>query len=448
MGKPAHHRLLERQLKKARGKYPATALDLDLLLNLVSQAYYEQDNTVRLNDRAAKLMSSELVDLNDKLRRESELRARNSEAQLKTVLDNAAEAIISLDSDKIIVAPNRAAERIFGYRSADIVGKPVSVLFEEWTPQLAKSQRQFIEWSVAENVPYVNEVRCRRMSGEVFPAELSFSRIAIENDVLLVSFWRDISERKAVQAELIAAAEEAQAASLSKSNFLANVSHELRTPLNAIIGFADLLRDEIHGPLSPPKYREYIKDISESGAHLIHLVNDILDLSRIESGRYELVLEPINIRDVTSSVARQLSLLAQQGQVDFVDSIGGDLPPIAADRRAFRQVLYNLLSNAIKFTPPGGRVSLSAMRVPMGVEVVVEDTGIGMPKEALPRLGNPFEQVSNSYSRAHGGAGLGLAITKKLVGLQHGTMTFDSELGVGSIFKVDFPCASLLAKTG
>jgi len=189
MGKPAHHRLLERQLKKARGKYPATALDLDLLLNLVSQAYYEQDNTVRLNDRAAKLMSSELVDLNDKLRRESELRARNSEAQLKTVLDNAAEAIISLDSDKIIVAPNRAAERIFGYRSADIVGKPVSVLFEEWTPQLAKSQRQFIEWSVAENVPYVNEVRCRRMSGEVFPAELSFSRIAIENDVLLVSFF-------------------------------------------------------------------------------------------------------------------------------------------------------------------------------------------------------------------------------------------------------------------
>jgi len=131
-----------------------------------------------------------------------------------------------------------------------------------------------------------------------------------------------------------------------------------------------------------------------------------------------------------------------------VDSIGGDLPPIAADRRAFRQVLYNLLSNAIKFTPPGGRVSLSAMRVPMGVEVVVEDTGIGMPKEALPRLGNPFEQVSNSYSRAHGGAGLGLAITKKLVGLQHGTMTFDSELGIGSIFKVDFPCASLLAKTG
>jgi signal transduction histidine kinase len=143
---------------------------------------------------------------------------------------------------------------------------------------------------------------------------------------------------------------------------------------------------------------------------------------------------------------RQLSLLAQQGQVDFVDAIGDDLPFIAADRRALRQVLYNLLSNAIKFTPPGGRVTLSAAPVPNGVEVIVEDTGIGMPKEALPRLGNPFEQVANGYSRVHGGAGLGLAITKKLIGLQSGVMTFDSELGVGSVFRVAFRCASTLAK--
>jgi cell cycle sensor histidine kinase DivJ len=448
MEKPIRHRLLERQLKKARSKDPGAALDLDLLLDFVSRAYTEQDNTVRLNDRAATLMSSELVELNEKLRRESELRARSSEAQLKTVLDNAAEAIISLDSNTTIVAPNRAAERIFGYRSADIVGKPISALFEEWTPQLAETQQQFIEWSIAENAPYVNEVRCRRQSGEVFPAELSFSRITIESDVLLISFWRDISERKVAQAELITAAEEAQAANLSKSTFLANMSHELRTPLNAIIGFTDLLIHEIHGPLGTPKYGEYIKDISESGAHLLQLVNDILDLSRIESGRYDLVLEPLSMSDVASSVTRQLSPLAQQGQLDFIDTVGTDLPFIIADRRALRQVLYNLLSNAIKFTPPGGRVSLSASRLSAGVEVVVEDTGIGMPKEALPRLGNPFEQVASSYARAHGGAGLGLAITKKLIGLQNGTMTFDSELGVGSIFKVYFPSANILAKTG
>ena len=400
MAQPPRHRLLERQLKKARGKGPDATLDLDLLLDFVSQAYAEQDNTLRLNDRAAKLMSSELVALNEKLRRESELRARTSEALLKTVLDNAAEAIITVNSDKAIVSPNRAAEAIFGYRSEDIVGKPFAVLFDDWTLELAASQQECIARALKESIPHVNEVRCRRSSGEVFPAELSFSRIPIENDVLLISFWRDISERKAAQAELITVAEEAQAASLSKSNFLANMSHELRTPLNAIIGFADLLRNEIHGPLQPTKYREYIRDISESGAHLLHLVNDILDLSRIESGRYELVLEAIKMSDVTSSVVRQLSPLAQQGGIDLVDAIGGDLPLIAADRRALRQVLYNLLSNAIKFTPSGGRVSLSASPIARGVEVVVADTGIGMPKEALTRLGNPFEQVANSYARA------------------------------------------------
>jgi PAS domain S-box-containing protein len=446
---PRHrHRLLERQIRKARSADSEGALDLERLLDLVSQAYAEQDNTVRLNDRAAKLMSSELVELNDKLRRESELRARTSEALLKTVLDNAAEAIISLNGNNVVTSLNRAAETIFGYRSEDIVGRPISVLFEDWTPDLEVAQQQFIEWPAREGAPYVNEVRCRRSCGKAFSAELSFSRIPIEGDVLVISFWRDISERKAAQAELIAAAEEAQAASLSKSAFLANMSHELRTPLNAIIGFTDLLRDEIHGPIQPVKYREYVRDISESGAHLLQLVNDILDLSRIESGRYDLVLEPMNLRDVASSVVRQLSLLAHQGDVEFVDSIADDLPSIAADRRALRQVLYNLLSNAIKFTPPGGRVSISALPVPIGVEVTVEDTGIGMPKDALPRLGKPFEQVANGYSRAHGGAGLGLAITKKLIGLQGGAMTFDSELGVGSVFRVAFRCASVLAKAG
>jgi PAS domain S-box-containing protein len=446
MERGPRHRLLERQLKKARGKDPDAALNLDVLLDLVSEAYFEQDNVVRVNDRAAKLMSSELVELNEKLRRESDLRARASEALLTTVLDNAAEAIISLNGDKTIVSLNRAAEKIFGYRSADIVGRSIFVLFADSTPERAAPQQQFVDRAFRESVPSVNEVQCRRSSGEEFPAELSFSRIPIENDMVLISFWRDISERKAAQAELVTVAEEAQAASLSKSNFLANMSHELRTPLNAIIGFADILKQEIYGPIGPPKYREYVRDIGESGFHLLQLVNDILDLSRIESGRYDLVLEPIKIMDVTASVARQFSVLLQNGRIDFVCAVSDALPCITADHRALRQVLYNLLSNAVKFTPPGGRVSLSASRTAAGVEVVIEDTGIGIPKEILPRLGNPFEQVANSYSRTHGGAGLGLAITKRLVGLQKGTMTFDSELGVGSVFRVTFPSALVLAK--
>jgi PAS domain S-box-containing protein len=433
------HRLLERQLKKARSRSSDATLDLDLLLDLVSDAYSEQDNAARVNDRAAKLMSSELVELNEKLRRESDLRARASEALLKTVLDNAAEAIISLSGDTTIVSLNRAAERIFGYRSADMVGKPISILFAQWTEE---DRQQFADPALMESI---TEVQCRRSYGDEFPAELSFSQIPIEDDVVLITFWRDISDRKSAEAELMAAVEEAQAASLSKSRFLATMSHELRTPLNAIIGFADLLRDEIHGPLQPSKYREYVKDISESGCHLLQLVNDILDLSRIESGRYDLSLEPIRVVDVTTGIVRQFAVLVQQGQIDFVCHVQDDLPFIMADRRAFRQVLYNLLSNALKFTPPGGRVTLSVSHIAAGVEVEIADTGIGIPQDALPRLGNPFEQVANAYSRAHGGAGLGLAITKKLVALQKGTLTLSSELGVGTVFRVCFPMARMLA---
>lgn len=439
MERKQRHRLLERQLKKAQGKNPGDGIDLDALLDLVSDAYAEQDNTARVNDRAAKLMSSELVDLNDKLRHEADLRARASEALLKTVLDNATEAIISLNGDKTIVSLNRAAEEIFGYRSTDIVGKPISVLFAEWTEE---RQRQFIREVFTGSS---TEVLCRRSSGDSFAAELSFSQIPIENDLVLISFWRDISERKEAQAKLVAVAAEAQAASLSKSHFLANMSHELRTPLNAIIGFTDILRDEIHGPLQPAKYQEYVKDIGESAFHLLALVNDILDLSRIESGRYDLVLEPIKLTDVTSSIVRQFAIIVQQAEIEFVCKVRDDLPLIVADRRALRQVLYNLISNAIKFTPPGGRVSLIASQVDSDIEVAVEDTGIGIPKEALPRLCNPFEQVANSYSRQHGCAGLGLAITKKLVGLQKGTLTLSSELGVGSVFRVRLPGAPILA---
>lgn len=443
MDQGSRHRLLERQLKKAR-RGPGQALDLDHFFELVNQAYLEQDNIARVNDRAAKLMSSELVELNEQLRRESDRRARASETVLEAVLDNATEAIIRLNGEHVIASLNRAAEQTFGYRSADLVGRPITVLFEERPRESAAPVRDVFERSG----PHVSEVQCRRGCGEVFSAELSLSRLPVENEVVLITFWRDISQRKAAQAELIKAAEEAQAANLSKSTFLANMSHELRTPLNAIIGFSDLLRQEIHGPLLPSKYQEYVRDISESGAHLLQLVNDILDLSRIESGHYDLALEPTRIVDVTSGVVRQFCLLAQKSQIEFVVAVDDDLPYIMVDHRALRQVLYNLLSNAMKFTPAGGRVVLSASRVLDGVEVMVEDTGIGIPKDALPRLGSPFEQVANSYARTHGGVGLGLAITKKLLAMQQATLTFASEVGVGSVFKVRLPLAKLLARAG
>ena len=251
----------------------------------------------------------------------------------------------------------------------------------------------------------------------------------------------DVTEQRSREIELRAAKEKAEAANRSKSTFLANMSHELRTPLNAVIGFSDILKTELLGTIGNPKYVEYATCISDSGAHLLHLVNYILDLSRIEAGRYELRLEPLAPNELIADVIRLMRISADESKLKLVDAVAGDLPRIVVDRRAIRQVLLNVLSNAVKFTPADGTVSVAAAAGGENLVITVSDTGIGIAEEDLPRLTNPFEQAGDAYTRAQPGTGLGLAITKQLVELHGGSLEIDSRIGKGTAVTIRLPLA-------
>jgi len=236
---------------------------------------------------------------------------------------------------------------------------------------------------------------------------------------------------------LLVAKAKAEDANLAKSRFLANMSHELRTPLNAIIGFSDFIMN--HPDQALPKIREYVTDINGSGRHLLELINDLLDLAKIEAGKYKLDLEMIDAYGVISEVSRGLSLRMEQAGIRYAGPMPITLPQLIGDRRALKQVLINLLSNAIKFTPKGGDISIQTEAVSDGLMITITDSGIGMSEDMLSKIGQPFEQSDTAYNRATEGTGLGLALTKTLVELQEGRVAFTSALGQGTRVTLVFP---------
>ncbi len=230
----------------------------------------------------------------------------------------------------------------------------------------------------------------------------------------------------------------AEAANRSKSEFLANMSHELRTPLNAIIGFSEIMGSGLFGELGSPKYKEYASDIHASGTHLLELINDILDMSKIEAGRMTLEAQPLDLSEVVEESLRLVSGRAEVAKVTIENELPA-LPTVQADKRAVKQVLLNLLSNAVKFTPAGGSIHLKGSSKDGIVTIAVEDTGIGIPASALPKIGRPFEQVESQHSKKHKGTGLGLALSRSLVELHGGTLTIESTEGVGTTVSFTLP---------
>jgi two-component system cell cycle sensor histidine kinase PleC len=254
-------------------------------------------------------------------------------------------------------------------------------------------------------------------------------------------------QRLESQAEtLIALAEElrdarraAEAANVSKSHFLANMSHELRTPLNAILGFSEIIMSGMFGPVSPPQYREYAADIYKSGTHLLSLINDILDLSKIEAERMEPSIEALETAPLCTEAFRVVEGLAGERDVKLTGS-WSDCPIIHGDQRQMRQILVNLLSNAVKFTPGGGAVTLSIVdEGPQGAAISVADTGIGMTPAEIKRAMERFGQAEPSYSKSTPGTGLGLPLVEGLVKLHGGTMTISSTKGAGTTVTVRLP---------
>jgi two-component system cell cycle sensor histidine kinase PleC len=258
----------------------------------------------------------------------------------------------------------------------------------------------------------------------------------------------DISKEKAREEALTQAKATAEEANRAKTDFLSTMSHELRTPLNAIIGFTDMMLTGVFGPIGSAKYLEYTKDVHRSGRLLLDMINEILDLSKIEAGRYELYPEDLNVAPIVKDCVSVLSVTAQQRDVELISTVSG-LPSVKVDDRAIRHILLNLLSNAVKFTSAGGRVRVSATVAPDGmIAIAVADTGVGIAATDLDRIFEPFRQAEALVSRAQEGTGLGLPITKRLVELSGGRISLESRVGLGTTVTVWLPAmqAGSLAK--
>jgi len=255
---------------------------------------------------------------------------------------------------------------------------------------------------------------------------------------------RDMTTFKKAEGELVGAKRAAEEASAQKSDLLAKISHEIRTPLNAIIGFAEVMLEERFGPIGNERYKEYLRDVHASGSHVISLVNDLLDLAKIEAGRLELSFTGVNLNDLVSSCVTLLQPQAMRDRIVMRTSFASKLPPVVADERSMRQIVLNLVSNAIKFTDAGGQVIVSTAMTDRGeVAFRVRDTGIGMTAEEVATALEPFRQIATS--RRPGGTGLGLPLTKALVEANRGAFQISSHPNEGTLVEVIFPPTRVLA---
>ncbi len=369
--------------------------------------------------------------------------AQESEARLRGFMENAPTTMAVKDLDGRYRLVNQRMEEVYDRPAAEMIGRTeAEILGEAANARIAAIERQAIGADCSASA----EVRQRRDGVDTWSAEVRFPiRDAAGRTTGLGAIGLDITEQKRTEIALIAATQRAEAANRAKSDFLANMSHELRTPLNAIIGFADIVANETFGTHSNPKYREYAQDIVRSGHHLLDLVADILDLSRVEAGQYPLQEARCHPKNVVDSAIFFVQERAQMRQLQLSVEVEPDLPDMLADRRALLQVLVNLLTNAVKFTPEGGRVRLTVGRSPEGeIVFVVADTGVGIAAVDLPRVLEPFGQVDDPYIQRRDGAGLGLPIARGLVQKHGGTLTIESTPGVGTTVTVTLPAERVL----
>ena len=268
---------------------------------------------------------------------------------------------------------------------------------------------------------------------------LQIRRRAMPNGAV-ISIYSDVTEIKASERRLIEAHSQAETANRAKGDFLANMSHELRTPLNAIIGFSEVISNELFGPIVNEKYLEYIRDIHTSSLHLLSIINDILDMSKIEAGKVELAKEIVQIQNVISEVMRMVHERARSRDIELTAELPDEDVEIWADERSMKQIFLNLLSNAIKFSNEGGRIYVRIVADRSDVAVLeIEDHGIGMSAEEQERALQPFGQAKPATTRNYGGTGLGLPITKGLVEAHGGTLTIDSRAGCGTLVRIVLP---------
>jgi len=371
-----------------------------------------------------------------------------ADEELRAILDTATDGIITLDRDGKIHTFSAGAEAIFGYRIAEVADKPFGDLL---APDSRKVLRDYLSALQGPGLASVfndgREVNAIVKQGGSVPLFLTIGALqSLTSRAAFCAVVRDITQWKRTESELREAKEVAEATSRQKSEFLARISHELRTPLNAIMGFSEVMRLERFGEIKNDKYRGYVNDIHSSGGLLLSLINDLLDLSKVEAGQLELNFTAVNLSDTADNAIKMLQEAATGARVVIRKAMPGDLPNVVADQRSMRQIMLNILSNAIKFTDPGGQVIVSAQMNKTGeLKLRVKDTGIGMNAEQLRDALEPFKRVVTE-GREVQGTGLGLPLTKALAEANRTKFEISSEPRKGTLIELTFPTTRVLAE--
>ena len=375
---------------------------------------------------------------------ESSLRRENDE--LRAILDTATDGVLVLDRTGRVLSANRSAEALFGYEAKQFVELSVGeLLVPESRNTVLEHLDRLARGAGAGMLDAGYEVIGRVRQGGLVPLYMSMG--SIEDGEKLCAVLRDITAWKRSEEELLGAKRAAEQASTAKSEFLAKISHEIRTPLNAIIGFSEVMMDERFGPIGNERYRQYLKDIHSSGGHLISLVNDLLDLSKIEAGKLELTFVSVNLNDLVQQCVAIMQEQANRERVIIRTSLPANLPQIVADTRSMRQIALNLLSNSIKFTGAGGQIIIStALTDDQEVVLRVRDTGAGMSEKELQTALEPFRQVATAARWGSSGTGLGLPITKALAEANHARFRITSHVDDGTLVELAFPATRVLAR--
>ncbi|MBL8791436.1 MAG: PAS-domain containing protein [Rhizobiales bacterium] len=390
---------------------------------------------------------------------------QDAEVRLKDAIENISEAFVLWDTESRLVLCNSKYQQFHSLpASVCLPGTHYNVVAQSSREPVVKQYvpGQIIDKSGARSVEVqladgrwlqINERRTKDGGFVSVGTDITALKRQEENllasEKTLMETVRDLQKERQIaeeQSQRLAeladkyASEKAraEAANRSKSEFLANMSHELRTPLNAIIGFSEVMTNEFFGPIGTPKYIEYANDIRRSGQFLLDVINDILDMSKIEAGRLDLEIGEVNFSTLLEEVMRLVGPRAAEGKLNIVQHTE-DARPFRADRRALKQVMINLLSNAVKFTPEGGSVTIRGRSTDTGFALSISDTGIGIPQRDIQKLGRPFEQVENQFTKSRGGSGLGLAISRSLIELHHGTLEIASAVGKGTTVTVTLP---------
>ena len=377
---------------------------------------------------------------------ETSLRRLEAEVnELRAVLDTATDGVLLLDRAGRVLTANRSAQALFGYDAADFTELSVDDLF---APESRRTMIDYLDRISGDRggLPEAGREAIGRFKrGGLVPLYVTMGRI--EDGDKFCAVLRDLTAWKRTEEELINARREAERTSTAKSEFLAKISHEIRTPLNAIIGFSEVMMDERFGAIGNDRYKQYLKDIHASGGHLISLLNDLLDLSKIEAGKLDLTFVSVSLNDIVQECVAMLQQEANRQRVIIRTSLPHNLPPIVADARSVRQIALNILSNSIKFTGAGGQVIVStALNDDNEASLRVRDTGAGMSEQELQVALEPFRQLATTSRWGASGTGLGLPITKALAEANHARFRITSRPEDGTLVEVAFPATRVLAE--